>query len=97
MASTTVSQWGDWPANKVRETYLDYFKNAKGAEHTFVPSSSTIPYEDPTLLFANAGYVAGALERELKRGVELATTDKRGNAQEREKLAHSRTGREGTA
>lgn len=46
------SQWGNWPAKKVRATYLDYFKQQ---EHTFVPSSSTIPYEDPTLLFANAG------------------------------------------
>jgi len=41
-----------WPAPKVRETYLDFFKS-KG--HTFWASSSTIPYEDPTLLFANAG------------------------------------------
>jgi hypothetical protein len=47
-----TSQWGSWPAQKVRETYLDFFKQQ---EHTFVPSSSTIPYDDPTLLFANAG------------------------------------------
>ncbi|SGY99551.1 BQ5605_C034g11290 [Microbotryum silenes-dioicae] len=52
MSSTTSSQWGDWPAVKVRQTYLDFFQRA---QHTFVPSSSTIPYEDPTLLFANAG------------------------------------------
>lgn len=36
----------------MRNTFLDYFKS-KG--HTFVPSSSVIPYDDPTLLFANAG------------------------------------------
>lgn len=53
--SSTSSQFGDWPATKVRETFLDFFKNLKGSEHDFVPSSSTIPYEDPTLLFANAG------------------------------------------
>ena len=41
-----------WPAAKVRETYLEYFKD-RG--HTYWPSSSTIPYDDPTLLFANAG------------------------------------------
>ncbi|EJU04465.1 hypothetical protein DACRYDRAFT_20988 [Dacryopinax primogenitus] len=44
--------YGHWPADKVRQTFIDYFK-ARG--HTFWPSSSTIPYEDPTLLFANAG------------------------------------------
>lgn len=44
---------GDWPAPKVRDTYLKYFQDQH--QHTFVPSSSTIPYEDPTLLFANAG------------------------------------------
>ena len=43
---------GPWPANKVRKTFIEFFE-AKG--HTFWPSSSTIPYEDPTLLFANAG------------------------------------------
>lgn len=52
-SSSTSSQWGDWPAVKVRQTFLDYFTSTH--RHTFVPSSSTIPYEDPTLLFANAG------------------------------------------
>ena len=32
---------------------MTYFQQEH--QHTFVPSSSTIPYEDPTLLFANAG------------------------------------------
>ncbi|KAH3671575.1 hypothetical protein OGAPHI_000278 [Ogataea philodendri] len=41
-----------WTAPKVRNTFLDYFKD-RG--HTFVPSSSVIPHDDPTLLFANAG------------------------------------------
>ncbi|CAN6621368.1 alanine--tRNA ligase, mitochondrial [Trichomonascus vanleenenianus] len=42
-----------WTAGKVRQTFLDYF--TKKQNHTFWPSSSVIPYEDPTLLFANAG------------------------------------------
>ncbi|ODQ75523.1 hypothetical protein LIPSTDRAFT_102287 [Lipomyces starkeyi NRRL Y-11557] len=42
----------DWPASKVRTTFLDYFIKKRG--HAFVPSSSVIPYDDPTLLFANA-------------------------------------------
>ncbi|KAJ7647453.1 tRNA synthetases class II (A)-domain-containing protein [Roridomyces roridus] len=41
-----------WTAPKVRQEFFAFFKS-KG--HTYVPSSSTIPYEDPTLLFANAG------------------------------------------
>lgn len=53
--STTSSQFGDWPADKVRSTFIDYFKQKESSPHTFVPSSSTIPYDDPTLLFANAG------------------------------------------
>lgn len=36
----------------MRNTFLNFFKER---EHSFVPSSSVIPYEDPTLLFANAG------------------------------------------
>lgn len=43
---------GDWTSRRVRQTFFDYFQE-RG--HTYVPSSSTIPYEDPTLLFANAG------------------------------------------
>jgi len=43
---------GPWPASKVRKTFIEFFE---GKGHTFWPSSSTIPYEDPTLLFANAG------------------------------------------
>ncbi|UZJ52494.1 hypothetical protein CBS101457_001814 [Exobasidium rhododendri] len=49
---STKSKFGDWPAVKVRKQFVDYFQER---QHTFVPSSSTIPYEDPTLLFANAG------------------------------------------
>nr|GAT57707.1 predicted protein [Mycena chlorophos] len=41
-----------WTAPRVRQAFFDFFQS-KG--HTYVPSSSTIPYEDPTLLFANAG------------------------------------------
>lgn len=41
-----------WTATKVRSTFLDYFKQNK---HTYVPSSSVVPHNDPTLLFANAG------------------------------------------
>lgn len=50
--AATTSRFGDWPATKVRDTFTGYFQERK---HTFVPSSSTIPYDDPTLLFANAG------------------------------------------
>ncbi|RDX57348.1 hypothetical protein OH76DRAFT_1395138 [Lentinus brumalis] len=48
MASSTST----WAASKVREEFFNFFKSKN---HTYVPSSSTIPYDDPTLLFANAG------------------------------------------
>ncbi|KAL9923460.1 alanine--tRNA ligase, cytoplasmic [Glossina fuscipes fuscipes] len=37
---------------EVRQTYFDFFKKK---QHIYVHSSSTIPLDDPTLLFANAG------------------------------------------
>lgn len=50
MSSTPYT--GKWTAPVVRQQFFDFFRE-KG--HIYVPSSSTIPYEDPTLLFANAG------------------------------------------
>eukprot|EP00471_Norrisiella_sphaerica_P003540 CAMPEP_0184483716 /NCGR_PEP_ID=MMETSP0113_2-20130426/5386_1 /TAXON_ID=91329 /ORGANISM="Norrisiella sphaerica, Strain BC52" /LENGTH=960 /DNA_ID=CAMNT_0026864283 /DNA_START=84 /DNA_END=2966 /DNA_ORIENTATION=+ len=41
-----------WTAKKVRQTFVDFMK-AKG--HTHWPSSAVVPYNDPTLLFTNAG------------------------------------------
>ncbi|KAK6330229.1 Alanine--tRNA ligase [Orbilia blumenaviensis] len=41
-----------WPAWKVRQTFIDYFKS-KG--HVFYKSSPCVPLDDKTLLFANAG------------------------------------------
>ncbi|KAI0224802.1 Alanine--tRNA ligase [Massospora cicadina] len=41
-----------WSAHQARAAFFDYF-SAKG--HTFVPSSSTVPPNDPTLMFTNAG------------------------------------------
>lgn len=38
--------------NEIRQKFLDYFKS-KG--HAVIGSSSLVPYNDPTLLFANAG------------------------------------------
>ena len=52
MSNSSATVVNEWPAAKVRSTFLDFFREK---EHTFVPSSSTVPYDDPTLLFANAG------------------------------------------
>ena len=51
MSNYTTYQ-GPWTSRRVRQQFFDYFESKA---HTFVHSSSTIPYEDPTLLFANAG------------------------------------------
>ena len=39
-------------AKQVRQLFIDYFC---ARDHVFIPSSSTIPLDDPTLLFTNAG------------------------------------------
>ena len=39
-------------SNAIRSAFIDFLK---GKAHTYVHSSSTIPLDDPTLLFANAG------------------------------------------
>ncbi|KAI9179741.1 Alanine--tRNA ligase [Blastocladiella emersonii ATCC 22665] len=50
MSATTPEQW---TAQRVRAEFIKYFVEKQG--HAFVPSSKTIPHDDPTLLFANAG------------------------------------------
>ncbi|XP_064579000.1 alanine--tRNA ligase, cytoplasmic [Zonotrichia leucophrys gambelii] len=39
-------------ASQIRQRFIDFFREN---QHTYVHSSSTIPLDDPTLLFANAG------------------------------------------
>lgn len=39
-------------SNEVRDSFVKFFEN-RG--HRFVPSSPVVPYDDPTLLFTNAG------------------------------------------
>ena len=56
--------------NDIRSTFLDYFSSNA---HEIISSSSLIPHNDPTLLFANAGMVqfknvfTGAEKRPYKR------------------------------
>ncbi|KAI8394179.1 alanyl-tRNA synthetase [Radiomyces spectabilis] len=47
-----MAQELEWPTTKVRSTFIKYFEEN---DHVYWPSSSTIPHDDPTLLFANAG------------------------------------------
>ncbi|KAK1366322.1 Alanine--tRNA ligase [Heracleum sosnowskyi] len=41
-----------WPANKVRDTFIEFFESKN---HVNWKSSPVVPHNDPTLLFANAG------------------------------------------
>ncbi len=60
-------------SNEIRQQFLDFFKN-KG--HRIVPSAPVVPYDDPTLLFTNAGMnqfkdvFLGTGSREYKRAAD---------------------------
>ena len=43
----------EWPAKRVRDTFVNFFIEKK--DHVNVVSSPVVPHDDPTLLFANAG------------------------------------------
>ena len=44
----------EWPANRVRDTFISYFEDKK---HVNWKSSPVVPLNDPTLLFSNAGSI----------------------------------------
>lgn len=46
----------EWTGDKVRSSFIEYFKSK---DHVNWPSSSVVPINDPTLLFANAGKFSG--------------------------------------
>ncbi|XP_047480705.1 alanine--tRNA ligase, cytoplasmic-like isoform X1 [Penaeus chinensis] len=48
-----IKQLCNMKSSEVRETFYNFFKEKH--QHTYVHSSPTIPHDDPTLLFANAG------------------------------------------
>jgi alanyl-tRNA synthetase len=45
----------NWPAKRIRQTFVEYFEQQKDLPHTFYKSCPVVPLDDPTLLFINAG------------------------------------------
>ncbi|KAL8003229.1 putative translation protein, beta-barrel domain superfamily [Plasmopara halstedii] len=45
----------NWPAARIRKTFIEFFQNQKELPHTFYKSCPVVPLDDPTLLFINAG------------------------------------------
>ena len=63
-------------SNQVRKTFIDFFKNN---DHRHVNSSSLVPDNDPTLMFANSGMVQfkNVFTGLEQRGYKRATTSQK--------------------
>ena len=57
--------------NEIRRSFLDYF-GSQG--HEVVPSAPLVPYNDPTLMFTNAGMVPF---KNVFTGLESRATDRK--------------------
>jgi alanyl-tRNA synthetase len=55
MASPTEFSVANWPAKRIRQTFLEFFEKHATLPHTMYPSCPVVPLDDPTLLFINAG------------------------------------------
>ncbi|DBA01432.1 TPA: hypothetical protein N0F65_007329 [Lagenidium giganteum] len=51
----SAEQTNEWPAARIRKTFVEYFEKHASRPHTFYPSCPVVPLDDPTLLFINAG------------------------------------------
>ncbi|CAJ2679612.1 unnamed protein product [Trifolium pratense] len=52
MSAPDTQQDIHWPAKRVRDTFVKFFEDKN---HVYWKSSPVVPFNDPTLLFANAG------------------------------------------
>ncbi len=64
-----------WNSSTIRKAFLDYFQER---DHTIIESSSLVPINDPTLLFANAGMNQF---KDLFLGIEKRGYDKAATSQ----------------
>ncbi|OQS03623.1 alanyl-tRNA synthetase, mitochondrial precursor [Thraustotheca clavata] len=51
----SVEEKIEWPASRIRETFVNFFKTHAKLPHDEYKSCPVVPLDDPTLLFINAG------------------------------------------
>ena len=74
-AEASPNRHGMTSTNEIRRSFLDYFGSAG---HEIVPSAPLVPYNDPTLMFTNAGMVPF---KNVFTGLETRTTKRATSSQ----------------